>query len=131
MAQVAIANNARLVVCTCGECGVKFGMDEYFYERRQEDGKTFHCPNGHKRIFTQRETLKEKVAFLEKDLMRKDRRLDFERNQRRAIERSNSGLRGVVTRKKRELSRVSKGVCPKCNRSFQNLRRHMACKHGA
>lgn len=131
MAQVAIADGTRLVVCTCGDCGVNYGMEEKYYEKRLEDAKTFYCPNGHGRIFTHRQTMQQRIASLADDLVRKDRRLDFERNQRRSVERTNSGLRGTITRKKRELARVSKGVCPKCNRSFQNLRRHMKCKHGA
>ena len=30
----------------------------------------------------------------------------------------------------RKLKRVGRGVCPECNRTFQNLASHMACKHG-
>jgi len=30
----------------------------------------------------------------------------------------------------RKLKRVHRGVCPDCNRSFENLARHMHTKHG-
>lgn len=32
---------------TCCECGIIFQVPEEFAENRQEDGRTFYCPNGH------------------------------------------------------------------------------------
>jgi hypothetical protein len=43
--------------------------------------------------------------------------------------RSHAATKGHVTRKKRQLERVASGVCPCCNRSFVNLRRHMKTQH--
>jgi hypothetical protein len=42
-------------------------------------------------------------------------------------ENSHRATRGHLTRVKK---RVQNGVCPKCNRTFQNLQRHMASQHG-
>jgi uncharacterized Zn-finger protein len=83
-------------------------------------GKTWYCPNGHPRIYT--DTLEDK---LEREKAR-SARLVAERDQ---LDASNRALRGVVTRKGRQLARVKAGVCPCCNRTFQNLVRHMETKH--
>lgn len=47
-------------------------------------------------------------------------------NDRTHLKRKCSAIKGVATRIKR---RVSAGVCPCCNRTFQCLARHMATKH--
>jgi DNA repair exonuclease SbcCD ATPase subunit len=49
--------------------------------------------------------------------------------QRDAVARSASALKGVVTKKKKQLDRVINGVCPCCNRHFKNLQRHMDDVH--
>lgn len=48
------------------------------------------------------------------------------RRERRDMERSRNAYKGQVTKVK---NRVSKGVCPCCNRYFKNLHRHMENKH--
>lgn len=35
------------VSITCPTCGVEFDVRDGFYNLRNEDGKTFYCPNGH------------------------------------------------------------------------------------
>lgn len=132
MAQVAVVGfgGSRFVVVCCCQCAVEFGLPEGLHDGRREDQGMFYCPNGHSQYFPRGGGKDGRIKRLEKELETRNRELNFQRNMRRATENSNRGLRGVATRKKRELSRVSKGVCPKCNRSFQNLRRHMECKHG-
>ena len=44
-------------------------------------------------------------------------------------ERSHAATRGHLTRAKKQVHRAEHGVCPHCNRSFQNLARHMQTKH--
>lgn len=48
------------------------------------------------------------------------------RERAETAERSLSATKGVVTKIK---NKISKGICPCCNRSFTNLRRHMNSKH--
>lgn len=31
----------------CAVCDVNFGLTQRFWKERQEDGRTFYCPNGH------------------------------------------------------------------------------------
>ena len=110
------------VVETCYKCGIHFGLPEDFYKEVQDDtGKTFYCPNGHGQHYTE-----DKVAQLEREL-------DLERAEHGIAEgllqhanRSRAALRGQVTKIKR---RIGNGVCPCCQRSFQDLKRHMEGQH--
>lgn len=104
-------------VCTCG---VLFAAPEHMLDKRREDGKSFYCPNGHSLVYGS-ENAKLK-AQLQRERDRAGRlaaRLDQTEASRRAY-------KGQATRIK---NRVSKGVCPCCNRSFRDLARHMKSKH--
>lgn len=120
--------SGTLVAVTCGACGCTFGLDSVHHQKLRETGGTFHCPNGHPRVY--RETDVQKV---EKMLAAKVAQLDqaradaeWQKRQRQIAERRSAAARGQVTRIK---NRVGNGVCPCCNRSFGNLHRHMATKH--
>jgi hypothetical protein len=116
-----------LKVTSCW-CGIQMAIpsDLFSIATRQEDF-TVWCPLGHKFVYgdTTEGRLKEerrrrKEAERAKTATRE--LLEFE-------QRSHAATRGHVTRKKKQLARVSAGVCPCCNRSFANLARHMAGKH--
>lgn len=112
----------------CINCAVRFGVPEGFTANRRRDKRTFWCPNGHPMSYTQSEA----------DLLRRERdRLKQEQarlhdvarrhaEERDAARRQASAARGQVTRLK---NRAAAGLCPCCNRSFQNLQRHMTTKH--
>jgi hypothetical protein len=108
----------------CGACDITFAAPDYFIAARRQDGAKFYCPNGHTLLFEEGENER-----LRKRLETCQTQLTHERDQREAAERSNAALRGVVTRKTSEARRVANGVCPCCNRSFTNLRRHMSGQH--
>jgi len=63
-------------------------------------------------------------------LEHENKRLEQERNRARnqaaAERRSKNAIKGHHTRTKK---RVAAGVCPCCNRSFENLGRHMKHQH--
>ena len=116
-----------LSVTSCW-CGIHLAIpsDLYAIARRNKD-HTVYCPLGHKFVYSN---------TLEEQLEETKRQLTAEQKRRRATadllaheERSHNATRGHVTRKKRQLERVSSGVCPCCNRSFSDLRRHMRSKH--
>ncbi len=65
------------------------------------------------------EKLREEKEYLE-------RRLVFANNNAAHAERSRAAARGQVTKLK---NRIKAGVCPFCNRQFQNLKKHMESKH--
>lgn len=110
-----------LTVIDCASCGVAFGVPDRVITARREDGQAFYCPNGHENVY--RTTNAQRIAK-ERDSLRAQ--LTAEQDQRQAAERSNAALRGEITKQKK---RASAGVCPCCQRSFQQLRRHMAAKH--
>lgn len=115
-----------LVVVTCGECGTTFGMDERFHRERREDHATFYCPNGHPRAYLGKSDMER-----ERDQARAQAQFYREYGELKAkdaeqAKRSAAANRGVVTKLKR---RISRGVCPCCNRTFADLGRHMAGQH--
>jgi hypothetical protein len=69
-----------------------------------------------------------KETCLEKQLAAERAQHDQTRADRDANRRQLSASRGQVTKIK---NRVGNGVCPCCDRSFTNLRRHMSTQHPA
>jgi len=121
-----MGNLATVLVCfescgTCGKCGCPMAFESHFLEQRRNDGSTFYCPNGHPRAFRESELAKaQKLLETERKWRMQEREL------RDAAERREAAAKGQVTKLK---NRVGNGVCPCCNRSFTNLRRHMGTKH--
>lgn len=119
----------ELVHITCCNCGVAFGLDDDHYKRLRASHDWFYCPNGHQQHFTgktEAERLREQLAAAERLAIRE--RNAKEEAQRRAVsaEMSRRVTKGHLTRTKR---RVAAGVCPCCNRTFENLARHMKGQH--
>jgi len=113
---------------TCCKCGIVFGVPERWQQARLEDKETFWCPNGHPQAY-----VKSKADKLAEELSRERQRkaqledqVRAERELREAAERRISAVKGQITRLKK---RTAHGVCPCCNRTFQDLSRHMATKH--
>ncbi len=123
-----------LVAFTCDRCGATFGLPLSFYQHwetfsAQDATVRIHCACcGHKwyrgdgplqRL--EKQLASERAAH---DQTRAAR--DAARAQREAANRRAAAARGQVTKIR---NRVGNGVCPACSRTFQNLARHMACKH--
>ena len=110
----AISFQSELMIEECCNCGMLFAMSSDFQRRRRDSGEFFYCPSGHSQHYTE-----STVDKLKRDLKAKDRRLEI------AVKDAQR-----ETRRRRALqARVINGVCPDCNRSFTNLRRHMETKH--
>lgn len=113
----------------CWACGFAYAVPMEFRDRRRRDGRDFWCPGcGRSACFKECEIdqLKRKVASAQQ-------RAEYWCDQHtRAVaqceaeERRHRATKGVLTKTRK---RVGHGVCPCCNRSFANLRRHMANKH--
>jgi hypothetical protein len=100
---------------TCCSCGVAFAIPTEMDTRLRKTHAAFYCPNGHQQWYcaqTEEERLKKALAAEE---------------TRRVV--AQQALAEQTERLKRIEARVSAGVCPHCNRSFQNLKRHMHTKH--
>lgn len=114
----------------CSVCGITYGLDEDYIDRRRRDGKSFHCPNGHSQCFTETEAMRlaKKLKKVEEDVDWYRTRNGAVEDQLQATERSRRALKGVVTRQR---NRTAAGVCPvdNCHRHFQNLQRHITSQH--
>jgi hypothetical protein len=110
-----------LTTMVCGKCGISFALPENYREKRQEDGGTFYCPNGDPSVY--RETDLQRVR---KEL--EAQKLETIRNRDRyfAEQREHEKTQKKMTRLKK---RTAAGVCPCCQRTFQQLSRHMKTKH--
>lgn len=119
---------ASFVIEECYKCHIPFGITNDFHYRKKDDGTSFYCPNGHGQIFTTTT-----VQKLEKKLRQEEEKLKREKIEREhaqglfeAERNSHRTTRGHQTRLK---NRIFAGVCPCCNRTFQNLKAHMKGKH--
>ena len=109
---------------TCCNCGTTFAFTKGFYDQRQQDGKGFYCPNGHNQYYTNNQA--KKLEDAQKALDRAESNAKYYREEAEAKARSLSATRGQITKIK---NRIAKGVCPCCNRSFEDLHNHMETKH--
>lgn len=111
--------------CTCANCGILFAFPEHTMDSLRSSHKTFYCPHGHPNVFrgaTEAERLREELKRKEQELANTVERKLMAENDLATAKRSN-------VRMKAKLTRVKNGVCPCCNRSFENLHRHMESKH--
>lgn len=114
MTQALIRHELTLETMTCCNCGIVFALPTTLKARLRTTGGSFYCPLGHGQHFTETE-----VSRL-RDLLEE-------------ANKQNTRLADECARHMRERKRIEKrvhaGVCPCCNRTFQNLARHMASKH--
>lgn len=109
-----------LTTIDCGECGGSYAINERFRKQCQDHGRSWTCPYCKTGWgFSGRGALQEAQRELEEEKKRLRLALARENEERAAKEKL-----------ARKLKRVGRGTCPECNRSFQNLARHMHCKHG-
>lgn len=107
---------------TCGHCGILFGLESAFMAARLDDGQLFYCPNGH-RIGWKAANERQRT---EKRLEDAEARNLALRDQLAAAIRDAEAARTALLR---DRARFAAGVCPCCNRSFENVRRHMQTQH--
>jgi len=110
-----------LTTITCCNCGVEFGMTVYFEQQRREDKRTFHCPNGHPQSYTESRADKLERQLQQEKYARE--RAETERDLARKREAKAS------KRLTRIEQRIAKGICPCCDRRFENLAQHVAEMH--
>lgn len=108
-------------IINCYKCGMPFGVPDRWKQNRMKDQESFYCPNGHRQAYSESSD-----SRLRKEVERKERELEQERAAKRKAARERDAIR-KSHRKMRE--RVKNGVCPCCNRTFQNLLQHMRTKH--
>ncbi len=113
---------------TCYKCGVPFSMPEHLSKKKRQHGETFWCPNGHSQWWGE-----STVDKLERKLKQMKSSRDYwERassEERADHEHTRNRLRATKAAHTRTKNRIHKGVCPHCNRHFEDLQRHMETKH--
>lgn len=112
----------------CGACGHIFGLETAYHQKLKSTGKSFYCPGGCCISYSETDAKrleKEREARIAEQRRFADR-LELEVSRRQHAERSAISQRGAMTKLKK---RVGSGVCPCCNRAFQNLAAHMKGQH--
>lgn len=114
----------------CGTCGERFCITDELYNVLKRSQQTWHCPHGHQRYFplgkSREEKLQEQLEEERRWRQRAEQRVAQARDEAEHQRRRANGYKGHATR---ITKRAKAGVCPCCNRSFENLRRHMQTKH--
>jgi hypothetical protein len=126
--QISLTTLETFEVIECAACGVPFAITKRFNDGRRESKEQFYCPNGHTLSYKESpaDLLRRDRDRLAQSIAEKDDEIARERAMRQDAIRSNTALRGRVTKLSK---RAAHGTCPCCNRTFQQLARHMAQKH--
>lgn len=119
------AGETDLTVMTCPICGVTYAiparMQQMAYDRGEGNIQWFCC-NGHKLGYHG-----DSEATKERNLRESaQRRAQAERDLREHTEHKLRAQKGATTKAKK---RHAAGVCPCCNRTFQQVACHMASQH--
>lgn len=125
MGTTTLNRNVNLKVMECGTCGLPFAIPQKMYDSCHDEGGYWYCPLGHSRGWD-KGNKKSRVLELQDEVARLESSLKSAREHSETLKRSRAAVAGELTKVKK---RVGNGVCPCCNRSFQNLRRHMDNKH--
>lgn len=125
-----LSHIVSFTVITCCQCGIAFGVDATVRQSWIDKGTRFYCPAGHDQVYCE-----STVQKLTKELEDQKRVTAFARNNaaaeraaREQAERQLQAHKGVNTRLR---NRIKQGVCPCCNRTFQNLQQHMKTQHAS
>lgn len=120
-----IETSVTLKVLNCWSCGMSFALPLSMYRDFKVEPEVFYCPKGCRLIYGEPDW-KQELRQARQDATRyKEQAAD---NQARAerLMRQKAAIKGQLTKTKK---RVAHGVCPCCNRTFENLSRHMETKH--
>lgn len=112
----------------CWKCKCQIWLPDELYQAAKKSASiSIHCGYGHAGVFREGPSDEEKMCQ-ERDRMaqRVAEWQDEAKQQHERAERRTSAARGQITKIK---NRIGRGVCPCCNRSFENLARHMGSEH--
>ena len=112
-----------LTAQTCYKCSMLFAVPSDFDRRRRADRASFFCPAGHSQAYIAGQ---DDASRLRAELERQKQ--ITQAAQERAIT-AEADRKQVAKAHTRMRQRVMNGVCPCCNRTFQNLMSHMRSEH--
>ena len=124
----ALKISQQFEVIYCCNCKIAFAVPADIRRRWLDDGSYFYCPNGHSQHYSENS-----VAKLEKQLASERKRREWaqqeaarQREQAEESERRRIAQKAATTRLR---NRAKSGLCPCCNRHFNQLEAHMKNKH--
>jgi hypothetical protein len=126
--QIQYSDSLTVISGGCYKCGIPFAVPAQHYRQLQDSGDSFWCPNGHRQHFTEttEQRMQKQVDAQRRRAEMAERRAEIERDEAQHQGRRASAFKGNVTKLK---GRIANGVCPCCNRSFEDMARHMRTKH--
>lgn len=122
-------STSTMVFIDCANCGMIFGVTRDFEDRRRRDHQSFFCPKGHSNYYAERtEEDKLRDRLTREQAAHDQTRANRDTWQRASVRQEHKAraYKGIAKHYRR---RIHAGVCPHCNRSFENVARHMKTKH--
>jgi hypothetical protein len=113
----------------CGVCQAWHGLEAGFHQKAKQSGAYWYCPHCKSWIGYNETEIKRLRDELAREKHRAEQRQARIESLQRETEHLEHRRRGTLGALRRTQKRVKHGVCPCCNRTFQNLARHMAGKH--
>lgn len=136
MATLTLGVDFETITCCNSECGISFAVPAHWRKQKLRDHSWWYCPNGHHQHYpgtsdiekakAEAEALRSQLAAETQSRKYWTKRAEQERKAKEGVKRSRAAVKGQLTKVKR---RVANGVCPCCNRHFEDLQLHMAAKH--
>lgn len=110
---------------TCGHCAGVFALNASFLNHARNNRGGYNCPY----CQTPWSWFESEADRLRKQIEQKQRELSAVKCELLHAQNVACDERKARQGAEKKLRRVNAGVCPCCNRTFQNLARHMATKH--
>lgn len=88
--------DVNIIEISCSKCQATFWVTAAHNNRLKVSHKPFYCPNGHPQHYAQK--TEEERAIEDRDLYKRWYKSEQETSRR--LNRSNSALRGVITRQR-------------------------------
>lgn len=118
-----LTHTTKLIATSCW-CGIPFAIPENLHTQMHDGGNSCHCPNGHSMYYDN--SYKDRLAAEQAKHDQTRARLDAEKT---ALTAQKAATTREKNKRERIEKRVAAGVCPVCNRTFQQLARHMKGQH--
>lgn len=120
-----LTETIELEVEDCRVCGVPHAIPKAMRTEKYNNGGAWYCPNGHHIGWTAG-NCKTGLQKLREENARLSSKVHYQSEQLGAERKRTAAAKAEA---EKERKRIANGVCRCCNRSFQNLRRHIATKH--
>lgn len=119
---LALQMQYNLIHTSCYKCGTPMFITKDMNDRFIRTHEGFYCINGHRQSYIGERT----EDKLKRQLKAETERREFAERQAEQERHRTRGQKAANTRIK---NRIKNGACPCCNRTFQNLHRHMQNQH--